>query len=121
MGGGHWRKGGASDWILTAVQPSLCPPTICGIPISFIPAPFDTDRPNARFLRRPTWCLGRQNNSLVTGTAHLKLPARAVNAAAPPKMTKPEAPSEKLPLTQTLAFGVGNMANQIFDGGIQYI
>jgi len=36
-------------------------------------------------------------------------------------MTKPEAPTEKLPLTQTLAFGVGNMANQIFDGGIQYI
>src|ERR1700729_3380332 len=36
-------------------------------------------------------------------------------------MTKPEAPAEKLPLSQTLAFGVGNMANQIFDSGIQYI
>src|ERR1700686_4846372 len=36
-------------------------------------------------------------------------------------MTKSETPAEKLTVTQTLAFGVGNMANQIFDGGIQYI
>jgi GPH family glycoside/pentoside/hexuronide:cation symporter len=28
---------------------------------------------------------------------------------------------EKLPMGQTIAFGVGNMANQIFDSGIQYI
>ena len=36
-------------------------------------------------------------------------------------MTKSETTTEKLPLAQTLAFGAGNMANQIFDGGIQYI
>ncbi len=36
-------------------------------------------------------------------------------------MTKKEPADEKLPLGQTIAFGVGNMANQIFDSGIQYI
>jgi glycoside/pentoside/hexuronide:cation symporter, GPH family len=36
-------------------------------------------------------------------------------------MTKSETPAERLPISQTLAYGAGNMANQIFDSGIGYI
>jgi glycoside/pentoside/hexuronide:cation symporter, GPH family len=36
-------------------------------------------------------------------------------------MTKSETPAENLPISQTLAYGAGNMANQIFDSGIGYI